>query len=77
MKALCVTPDHGYQYVLTKGKEYDVLDIQDGTFPQDYYISVMGDTGRVVWCLLYRFNVTREAAEEYVVTHHADWRNKV
>jgi hypothetical protein len=74
MKATCTTNRSGYEYDLTEGKEYEVLDIQDSIWPGAYYIQVMGDRGRKAFCHLYRFDVTKEQAEAYVVEHHSDWR---
>ena len=75
MKTKCVCLRNGYEHVLTLGSEYEVLDIQDGIFPGDYYVMVEGDNGKKATALLYRFDMSKEDAEAYVVEYHSDWRD--
>ena len=57
MNVECVAP-RGYEYHLTKGKIYEVLDICEGMFAGDYYVTVQGD-GRKVSAHHYRFDITK------------------
>ena len=80
MKTKCVTNRSGYEHFLTVGEKYKVLDIQDGIFGGDYYVTVeipnSTKPGRAT-ALLHRFDITKEQAEAYVVKHHSDWRENV
>lgn len=69
MKVKCVAPSGGYEYDLTEGKEYDVVDICDGICGGDHYITVVGDQNRKLTALRYRFNITKEQAIQYVKEH--------
>lgn len=73
MKAKCLTNRSGYAHFLTVGKMYEILDIQESMFKGDYYVVCKGDDGFGVTCPLYRFDITKEQAEAYVIKHHADW----
>ncbi len=73
-KAECTTPDHGYEHILKKGEFYEITDIQDAIFAGDYYIIGKNNEGKGFSCHLYRFAITKEFAEDYVLQHHLDWR---
>lgn len=66
MKLKCVTNDHGYEHKLVEGKEYEVLDIREGTFPGDHYIVVDIGGGKKATTLRYRFDITKEEADAYM-----------
>lgn len=69
MKLKCIAPDHGYQYSLKAGKEYEIADIQNGLFPNEYYIIVdkaHTENGKGITCHHYRFDITKEQCKEYV-----------
>ena len=76
MKAKCINLRGGYEHILKIGKEYEITDIQDGIFSGDYYVIGIGEDGKKFTCYFWRFNITKEFAEEYVQIHHADWRVK-
>ena len=76
MKTKCVCLRSGYEHVLTLGETYEVLDVQDGIFPGDYYVTVEGDNDKRATALLYRFDMPKEDAEAYVVKYHSDWRDQ-
>ena len=79
MKLKCIAPDHGYEHCLTKGKEYEIQDIQYGVFSGTYYIIVAkehSDNGKEVVCHSHRFDVTEErcriCAQESWLASRAD-----
>ncbi len=78
MKAKCITNRSGYEYDLVVGKEYEILDIQDSIFAGDYYVIAKLDensTNKTASTHLYRFDITKEQAEAYVIENHSDWRS--
>ena len=74
MLTKCVTNRSGYEYTLEVGKEYTVLDIQDGIFGGDYYVKVDRGEGKTATALLHRFNITKEIAEKYVSDKYGENR---
>lgn len=65
-KVKCVVLRDGYEYHLTKGKEYEVLDICEGMFAGDYYVTVKGDKDRKTTGHYWRFGITKEQCKEYI-----------
>lgn len=61
----------GYRYVLTDGKEYEVVDMQYGIFSTPY-ITVIGDNGEKVTAYYYRFDITKEEVIKYIKKHHQE-----
>ena len=70
MKLRCITNSHGYEHSLVVGKEYEVIDIQDGIWCGDHYIIVRGDKGEEVAAHRHRFDISRNDCRKYVVKHH-------
>lgn len=66
MKAICLTADSGYERTLTEGKEYEITDIQGAIFSGEYYAIGIGNEGKKFACHLYRFNISKEFAAQYV-----------
>lgn len=73
MKYKCVS-NRGYERLLVEGKKYKVVDIQDGLFAGDYYVIVLGDNDKEASCHHWRFDISKETCEKYVLKHHLDWR---
>ena len=73
MKTKCVN-SRDYATLLTSGKEYEVIDIQEGIFAGTYYVTVIGDNGGEVSGHYWRFDITKDQAHDYAKAHYEDAR---
>jgi len=73
MKTICKTNRRGYEGILEIGEEYEVLDIQRGTFAPDFYVQVVLPDGKKAMAIDHRFSLTKEQCRAYADEHHPDW----
>lgn len=66
MKTKCVTNRSGYEHSLKIGEEYEILDVCEGIFQGDHYITVDLGNGKKASALLYRFDLSKEEADTYI-----------
>lgn len=66
MKTNCITNRSGYEHVLKIGEEYEILDICEGIFAGDHYVTVGLENGKKATALLYRFDLSKEEADTYI-----------
>lgn len=66
MYATCLNNRSGYEHSLVIGKVYDVLDIQEAIFAGEYYATVDIGNGKTASTHLYRFDITKQVAKQYI-----------
>lgn len=69
MKIKCVAA-RSYDGKLIEGKEYEVFDMCDGIFSGDYYITVIGESGKKVSGHFWRFDISKEQVKEFIANNN-------
>lgn len=62
MKLRCVS-NNGYENNLGVGKEYKIVDIQEGIFEGRYYIIGIGNNNKEFTCYYWRFDIDEDTVK--------------
>ena len=59
-------------YGLTEGKNYQIVDIQEGIFAERPYIGIINDYNNIIYCHYYRLNITKKECYDYIKAKYYD-----